>query len=85
MSTRSTLSVLGSIAPAGLLPITILALAIVTVPIVALCLAEKKDIPRVFEAFADAFGFRKHPDSELLPTENQDANEETESKNQETA
>ena len=43
----------------SLLPMTVLAAMIVIVTIVALCRADKKDVPQIFASFAAAFGFRK--------------------------
>ncbi|WP_157122204.1 hypothetical protein [Nocardia violaceofusca] len=43
----------------SLLPVTVLTAMIVVVTIVALCRADKKDVPQIFASFAAAYGFRK--------------------------
>lgn len=52
-------TVLASILAAGVWPLMSLVLAVVTVAVVALARADKRDIPAVFGAFAQAFGFHK--------------------------
>ncbi|WP_280357509.1 hypothetical protein [Nocardia otitidiscaviarum] len=41
---------------AGLWPLSILAIAVVIVATIALARADKRDIPAIFESFAQAFG-----------------------------
>lgn len=50
-------AVVASVLAAGLWPLLILVLAVVTVTVVALLRADPRDIPAVFGAFARAFGF----------------------------
>ncbi|MFI6958227.1 hypothetical protein ACIBJI_32760 [Nocardia sp. NPDC050408] len=52
-------AVFSSVLAVGLWPLVILVLAVVTVTIVALARADKRDIPAVFGAFAQAFGLHK--------------------------
>lgn len=53
-------AVISSLLATGLWPLAILVLAVVTVTVVALARADKRDIPAVFGAFAQAFGLHKH-------------------------
>ncbi|WP_147139602.1 hypothetical protein [Nocardia ninae] len=63
MSTTIPLcSAVTSLASAGVSPLLALAVSVTVVTIVALCRTKKEDIPRVFEAFASAFGIHRHPD-----------------------
>ncbi|MFI5782690.1 hypothetical protein [Nocardia sp. NPDC051570] len=58
MSTTRVLDVVASLAATGLWPLLILATAVVTVTAIALCRADRCDIPKIFTAFAASFGFR---------------------------
>ncbi|WP_280381315.1 hypothetical protein [Nocardia wallacei] len=56
------------------LPVLVVVAAVIVVATTALRRARPEDIPRVFEAFAAAFGWRARP-PEQQQTRNYDANE----------
>ena len=56
-----------SVPAAGVWPLIICVVAVALVTIVALCLAESEDVPRIFESFAAAFGLRRADDRAADP------------------
>ncbi|MFJ9371329.1 hypothetical protein ACIRRA_43965 [Nocardia sp. NPDC101769] len=64
------MSKLLSFAAVGVWPLAVLAIAVTLVTVIALCRAERDDIPTVFESFAAAFGIHRRdgkPDGAQKP------------------
>lgn len=55
----SSITAVGVSATAGIWHVLVFFGVIASVTLVALCRAKREDIPRIFESFAAAFGFRK--------------------------
>ncbi|MBF6209268.1 hypothetical protein IU483_35255 [Streptomyces gardneri] len=59
MSISFALTAVSSLMSVTAGPLLVLAFVVLVVTVIALCRAEKQDVPKIFASFAQAFGFHK--------------------------
>ncbi|MFI6960009.1 hypothetical protein ACIBJI_41905 [Nocardia sp. NPDC050408] len=66
------LSAVAESAAAGVFPATVFLGVVTVVTVIALCRADRGDVPKIFASFTSAFGFHKHSKSDAAVTDRDD-------------